>query len=60
MKYIVMICIFIVTLYMLYALKCKLDINFNIGYKHTPQILEDKSFGFIKCRWFPNNHHCDK
>ena len=55
-------CLYVLTLigllYGLYALKCYLDID--LGVKgHTPQIIQDKSFGIIRCKWFPNNHHCD-
>lgn len=44
----------------LYWLKTKLNINLDIGTtRHTPQVLEELSRGYIKCTWFPNPHHCD-
>lgn len=45
--------------YILYAIKVKLDINFNIGNQHFPQILENRTKGLVKCQWFANPHHCN-
>jgi hypothetical protein len=47
------------TLYIAYAAKVALNLNLNIfGAGHTPAKLEEISGGIIKCKWFPNPHHC--
>ena len=46
-------------LYIAYAVKVALNINLNMfGPGHTPAKLEKISGGIIKCKWFPNSHHC--
>jgi hypothetical protein len=46
-------------LYIAYAAKVALNLNLNIfGPGHTPAKLEKISGGLIKCKWFPNAHHC--
>jgi len=48
-----------VGLYLTYSLKVYLGINLDIaGDEHFPSVIERKSHGVIKCRWFPNHHHC--
>ncbi len=46
-------------LYIAYAVKVALNLNLDIfGAGHTPTKLEEISGGIIKCKWFPNSHHC--
>jgi hypothetical protein len=46
-------------LYIAYAAKVALNLNLDIfGAGHTPAKLEEISGGLIKCKWFPNSHHC--
>ncbi|MEG3836546.1 MULTISPECIES: hypothetical protein [unclassified Microcoleus] len=46
-------------LYIAYAAKVALNLNLDIfGAGHTPAKLEEISGGIIKCKWFPNSHHC--
>ncbi|MEG3975626.1 hypothetical protein QT970_13530, partial [Microcoleus sp. herbarium8] len=47
------------TFYIAYAAKVALNLNLDIfGAGHTPAKLEKLSGGIIKCKWFPNPHHC--
>jgi hypothetical protein len=60
---IVKIVIFFVSLplaaYIAYAVKVAFNLNFDLfGEGHTPAKLEKISGGIIKCKWFPNSHHC--
>jgi hypothetical protein len=49
----------ILGLYLAYWLKVRLNINLNVvGNEHFPSFIERKSHGLVKCRWFPNSHHC--